>query len=166
MKRKAFIGIILFVFLASASLAEMDEWRLRIGVKAGDRYRDSHNFIGVARDASLFYDGKDLPEPPTSPSGLMLYFPHEDWAYQPGRYASDIRPPIAGVEIYEFAVEAGEYTTLTLFWPDIGTVPESYRFMLVDEEREVFVDMREAQEYAFDCRPGMKNRFRIVVEKR
>jgi hypothetical protein len=166
--KKITVGFTL-VLIMSMSLAstEGDEWRLRIGVKRIDeRYRDSHNYIGVSRDALVYYDKKDLPEPPTSPSGLSLYFPHWDWPLMPGKYATDIRPPIIGSENFEFVVEAGEQTQLTLFWPNMGEVPQEYRFLLIDEEREIFIDMRGVSEHTFSCRPEYKNRFRILVEHR
>lgn len=167
MKRIIIGFTVLLAFSMSLAFAEVDEWSLRIGVKRMDeRYRDSHNYIGASKDAFLYYDPKDLPEPPTSPSGLCLYFPHFDWSFMPGRYASDIRSPIMDSETYEFVVEAGEYTQLTLFWPNMGEVPQGYRFLLIDEEREVFIDMKGVAEYTFDCRPEHKNRFRIVVENR
>lgn len=167
MKRIIFGCTLLLVLSMSLAFAQVDEWSLRIGVKKTDeRYRDSHNYIGTSIDAMVYYDVKDLPEPPTSPSGLCLYFPHSDWSFMPGRYASDIRSPIMDRETFEFVVEAGEYTQLTLFWPNMSEVPQGYGFLLIDEEREIFIDMTIAGEYTFDCRPEHKNRFRIVVENR
>lgn len=164
--QKIFIGFALLIFSSAFLLAEIDEWRLRIGVKA-DRCQDTYNFIGVSKKASLYYDPKDLPEPPLPPEGLTLtlYFPHEDWIFLPGKYATDIRPPIRIVETYEFVVEASEYRTLTLFWPNIDNLPEEYKFVLVDREKNILVDMRKAREYAFDCHPGEKNRFKIICSK-
>ncbi len=167
MKRIIVGFTVLLVLSMSLAFAQVDEWSLRIGVKKmDDRYRDSHNYIGASRDAFVYYDAKDLPEPPTSPSGLSLYFPHSDWPLMPGRYASDIRSPVIGSETFEFVVEAGENTQLTLFWPNIGEVPQEYRFLLIDEEREIFIDMKGTGEYTFNCRPEHKNRFRILVENR
>ena len=166
--KKIIVGFFLLLVLSmSLAFAQVDEWSLRIGVKRVDeRYRDSFNYIGTSREAFVYYDVKDLPEPPTSPSGLCLYFPHSDWSFMPGRYASDIRSPILDRENFEFVVEAGEYTQLTLFWPNMGEVPQGFGFLLVDEEREIFIDMKGAAEYTFDCRPEHINRFRIVVGNR
>lgn len=165
MRINIFISFILCIFLTSLSFAEFDEWSIRIGVKT-DRYRDSYNFIGVSKVASLDYDVKDIPEPPPTPTGLCLYFPHYDWWSQPGKYATDFRPPIMNTETYEFVVESGENTKLTLFWSNIENVPEIYKLTLIDEQRATSMDMRKVREYTFDCNSGSKNVFRIVVEIR
>jgi len=165
MRVKIFVGFILLIFLGCLCFAEIDEWSIRIGVKI-DRYKDSYNFIGVAKVASLHYDAKDIPEPPPSPSGLCLYFPHDDWGFRPGKYTTDFRPPIPNNESYEFVVEASENTKLTLFWSNIEDVPEIYRLTLIDRERGISVDMRERTEYAFDYSPGYKNVFRVVIERK
>jgi len=167
MRDKTLIGLILLVFsLTLLSFGGTDEWELRIGVKAGEKYRDSYNFLGVSIDSSLYYDKKDIPEPPLSPSGLSLYFLHEDWGYRAGRYSTDFRQPILGREIYEFVVEGSEYTRLTLYWQDMWKVPRKYRVLLVDEKKDVSIDMRKVEEYSFASRPDIKKIFRIVVKKR
>lgn len=158
------IGFLLTLALFSYPSTGQDDWSLRIGVEKKDGfYRDSYNFIGISKDASFYYDAKDKLEPPTSPSGLCLYFPHSDWGVHSGRYASDKRPYLVDTETFEFVVEAGEYTQLKLFWQDIENVSENYQLMLVDEEREIFIDMRKISDYTFDSRPGYKNRFRVIV---
>lgn len=165
MRINIFIGFILSVFLLTLSSARLDEWSIRIGVRS-DRSRDSYNFMGVSREASLFYDEKDIPEPPPSLSGLCLYFPHYDWSFNPGRYATDIRNPIINAETYEFVVESGGNNKLILFWSDIVNAPGIYGFTLIDEGRGISIDMRELTEYAFDCSPGGKNMFRVLVKRR
>jgi hypothetical protein len=161
------VGFLLSLVLLSYSSAGQDDWTLRIGVRKTDGHcRDSYNFIGRSNNASLSYDEKDIPESPTSPSGLCLYFPHFDWGVHSGRYATDMRPCLVDNEAYEFVVESSEYTHLTLFWPNIGEVPHEYSFFLIDEEREIFTDMKSEAEYIFICRPEHKNRFRIVVKNR
>lgn len=165
MRIKIFIGFILSIFLGSLSFADINEWSIRIGVKT-DKYRDSYNFIGVSKMASLYYDEKDIPEPPISPSGLCLYFPHEDWWFRPGKYATDFRTPIINYESYEFVVEAGKNTKLTLFWSNIENVPKIYGLTLVDEERGISTDMREVTEYVSDYSAGSKKLFKVVVSRR
>ncbi len=158
------IGFLLTLPLFAYSSTGQNDWSVRIGVERKDgQYRDSYNFIGISKDASLYYDAKDKLEPPASPSGLCLYFPHSDWGVHSGRYAADKRPRLVDKETYEFVVEAGEYTQLKLFWQDIEDVPENYQLTLVDEEREIFIDMRKIKDYTFNCRPGYKNRFRVIV---
>lgn len=160
------IGFLFTLTLFSYSSTGQNDWSVRIGVEREDgQYRDSYNYIGISKDASLYYDAKDKLEPPTSPSGLCLYFPHSDWGVHSGRYATDKRQRLLDKETYEFVVEAGEYTQLKLFWQDIEDVPENYQLMLVDEEREIFIDMRKIKDYTFNCRPGYKNRFRVIVTR-
>lgn len=161
----AFVGFLLSLSILSFSFTGTNDWSFRIGVKDADDYQDSFNFIGTSEDSSLFYDSKDWLEPPSSPLGpsLCLYFPHYDWPYQAGRYASDVRPPISTNEIFEFVVEASENKELTLFWLNVEEVPEFYKLVLMDEERDIFIDMREVSKYCFVCHPGLKNIFRIMV---
>jgi len=165
MRTYIFMGFILSIFLLTLSSAELDEWSIRIGVK-GDRSRDSYNFMGVSEEASLFYDEKDIPEPPPSPSGLCLYFSHYDWSFNPGKYATDIRSPIINAETYEFVVEAGKNNKLTLFWSNMVNAPKIYKFTLIDEKRGISINMNELNEYTFDCSPECKNMFRVLVERR
>ncbi|MFP4083259.1 MAG: hypothetical protein ACLFVG_10995 [Candidatus Aminicenantes bacterium] len=160
------MGFVLFVFLwNSFAGTDFGEWSVRIGVKS-DNYRDSYNFFGVSRESSLFYDKKDIPEPPPSPTGLCLYFPHLDWPLNPGRYAADFRSPVVNKEEYKFVVESGKNNRLTLFWLDLENAPKIYRYRLVDEEKSLTVDMSELSEYTYDCSPGKKRSFRIIVERR
>lgn len=165
MKRIAFSGLILLIFSVSLSSTNFIDWRIKIGVKT-DKYRDSYNYIGVSKISSLFYDEKDIPEPPAPPTGLCLYFPHFDWALNPGRYATDFRPPIVNAEYYEFVVEAGEINEITLFWSDmVVDAPKKYTFTLIDKERGILVNMREFTQYALGCNSGDKINFMILVKK-
>jgi len=165
MRKKIYVGCIVFFVLLSLGFTEVDEWSIRIGVRT-DRNRDSYNFIGTSKIASLFYDEKDIPEPPPSPNGLCLYFPHYDWPFNPGRYASDFRPPFISGETYEFVVEAIEEKRLTLFWSSIAEAPKKFDFTLIDSERDISVDMSKLTEYSFSCEPGYKNIFRVVIKRR
>ena len=163
MRIKRLIPLIVFVCLGTVSLPRIYDWSMRIGVKSGSSW-DSYNYLGVARGASLYFDVKDLPEPPPSASGLRLYFPHGDWTFRPGRYATDIRPPIAEREVYDFVVEAGPGDEVTLFW-SAEEVPRVYELTLIDRERRTSIDMRSAGEYVFECRSGGKVGFQVVVER-
>lgn len=165
MKKIVLSGFVLSVLLMTLSSANFVEWDIKIGVKT-DKYRDSYNFIGVSKTSSLFYDGKDIMEPPVSPTGLCLYFPHFDWSLNPGRYATDYRPPFMNAESYDFIVEAGNNTRITLFWSDMANAPEIYRFTLLVKDRDLALDMRESNQYALDCNPGDKMNFRILVSSK
>lgn len=165
MNKKILLGVFIGIILVSLCSADLGNWSIRLGVQ-GERYKDSYNFFGAVNGASILYDDKDLPEPPESPSGLSLYFAHEDWGYQSGRYSSDFRPPLGGPEMFEFVVESKHEAELTLFWMEEEPVPEMYRITLIDEAAGTTVDMREVGAYAFRCTPGAKNVFRILVEYR
>lgn len=162
MRKQIVFGLILLMTLGTLSWARINDWRLRIGVKS-DTFRDSYNFLGVSREASLYFDAKDLLEPPPSPSGIRLYFPHEDWPVRPGKYATDYRPPILDVESYKFVVEAESGSELTLFW-SVEEVPRIYGVTLLDTEKGIAINMRENTEYIFDISPKGKTEFRVVVE--
>jgi len=164
MRKKIVITSVLFLAAGLLSWGKINDWSLRIGVQS-ETARDSYNFLGVAEEASVYYDAKDLLEPPPSPSGLRLYFPHEDWPVQPGKYATDFRPQILDVESYEFIIEAKEEGELILFW-SVEEVPRVYEVSLLDIEEGIAVDMREKSEYIFDISAGGKKEFRVVVERK
>lgn len=162
MRKIVFAGFILAVFLVNLISADFDEWQIKIGVKT-EKYRDSYNFIGVSKSSSFFYDEKDILEPPASPTGLWLYIPHFDWSFNPGRYATDYRPPFMNEESYDFIIETGNNTRITLFWSGTENVPKMYRFKLINKDRGISIDMRESTEYSLDCSPGGKIKFVILV---
>lgn len=162
-KTKNILIVLLAGFLIdSFASADIGNWSFRIGVQ-GERYKDTYNFFGAAPGASFLYDTKDLPEPPESPSGLSLYFAHEDWGYRPGRYSSDFRPPHTVPEMYEFVVESKHGGDLTLFWMEEEPLPDMYRLTLVDTGTGTAVDMQETGAYSFTCTPGIKTVFRVII---
>lgn len=163
MRKIVFAGFILAVFLVNLVSADFDEWQIKIGVKT-EKYRDSYNFIGVSKSASFFYDEKDILEPPASPTGLWLYIPHFDWSFNPGRYATDYRPPFMNEESYDFVVEAGNNTRITLFWSGMADVPEKYKYVLRIKDSGLSLDMREWNQHTIECNPGDKMSFRIQVK--
>ncbi len=165
MKKIVCIGFILPVLLVTLSSADFIDWNIKIGAMT-DRYRDTYNFIGVSKTSSLFYDEKDILEPPPAPEGLSLYFPHFDWSLNPGRYAADYRPPIMDIESYEFVIEAGESTRIILFWSDIASAPEIYMFTLIDKDRNHAINMKASNQYTLDCNPGDKLNFKILVRSK
>jgi len=163
MKKIMLAGFVLSVILLTLSAADSNEWEIKIGVRT-EKYRDSYNFIGVSKSSSLFYDGKDILEPPASPAGLCLYIPHLDWSFNPGRYATDYRPPFMNAESYDFIVETGNSTRITLFWSGMANTPEMCRFMLLGKDSGLALDMKESNQYTLDCNPGDKMSFRIQVK--
>ncbi len=162
MKKKIIIGSIILIITGTFSWARINDWRLRIGVKS-DTARDSYNFLGVSKEASLYFDSKDILEPPPSPSGLCLYFPHQDWPDHQGRYATDFRPPVLDVECFDVVVEAESGPEFTLFW-SLEKVPPMYAVTLMVSGKDVTIDMRETTEYVFDTGPEGKAEFQVLVE--
>lgn len=162
MRKRIVIALVLFLAVGLLSWARINDWRLRIGVKS-ETARDSYNFLGVSDEASLYFDPKDILEPPPSPSGLCLYFPHQDWPDQPGRYATDFRPPVLDVETFDIVVEAEGGSELTLFW-SLEKVPPLYAVTLTEAGKGAAVDMRKTREYVFNVGSDGKTEFQITVE--
>ncbi len=143
-----------------------DDWRLRIGVRAGE-LQDPENYLGMGASASAAYDvGRDVPEPPPAVGGLSAYFPHEDWGPRSGRYTQDLRN---GAAAWDLQVEcAAANTTVELTWPQINsTVPRRWELTLTDLDGGKTVAMRTSHGYRYDSgTQGGTRRFKIVAEPR
>jgi hypothetical protein len=144
-------------------------WVVGIDAHCGDRI-DLGNALGVRDGASEAWDRHDRTDPPPAPGGAFsLYFPHGQWARNPGLYAVDMRPMRAGVEEPGRAGAAGEHAEDGWAWefdvakgfsgkrPDeielrfagLERVPGEIRLQLRDRELDLIVDPRDSNSYRF-----------------
>lgn len=130
------------------------DWRLQISAR-NSRGIDSHNFIGLMRDANVA-DQNRIPKPPQAPNAAIevaIIAPH---ASLPTRSAQVIG---SGNGRQEFRVEvrsevAGE---VTLTWPNLPSIPRNARVRLIDPATNERRDLRATSGYTFTMsEPGTR----------
>jgi YD repeat-containing protein len=135
------------------------DWRMQIQV-ASQGYEDVHNYLGVAPEAALEWDANDgYTIPQDDDSKLSLYFPHNTWEQNPGRYSSDIRNnreqagAVTG-HVWHFDVEKSFSTApagdeVELRFSGLDVVPTAYAILFVDHELSRVADLRQEESYTF-----------------
>lgn len=134
---------------------------------------DKFNLIGTMSKASNTFDGDDMPEPNVLPDGpyLSLYFPHDDWQSNPGRYADDIRAlnkTDGSSESWPFNVETSETgQTVTLQWDNTALPIDKYTFTLVNLDTGERINMAERNTYTYTATGSdvSQSHFKIEVVK-
>ncbi|MCF7809520.1 T9SS type A sorting domain-containing protein [bacterium] len=150
---------------------DYDDWALELPVKSVDEeYRDVYNKAGIKASAVECYDAYDAFEfTPMNDEYVHLYFPHQDWDFQPASYSYDYRSPdFDGAKVWEFTVKVVNLPNreFVLRWDNIGDIHYHYFFRLEDADGNRICDMRETEEFTF--RSGDANNqelnYRLVVE--
>jgi hypothetical protein len=105
-----------------------------------------------------------VPEPPAPFAGVSLYFPHDDWGDQAGRYAQDLRRP-GESQRFPFTVscQAADAQVLVT-WPEANTVvPRAWDLVLEDVDSSKTVGMRTQSGYRYTNGPAGALRHFVVV---
>lgn len=133
-------------------------WVVGIDAHCGDRI-DLGSALGVRDGASEAWDRHDRTDPPPAPGGAFsLYFPHGQWARNPGLYAVDMRPMRAGELAedgwaWEFDVAKGfsgkRPDEIELRFAGLERVPGEIRLQLRDRELDLIIDLRDSDSYRF-----------------
>jgi len=132
-----------------------EEWYLSIFAQQNGN-ADLISQLGVHPDATSEFDALfDSPEPPPSPSAsyVSTYFEHSNWNEVLGsRYNRDIRSPVYmnDQEGWQISLHAapGE---VELSWAyDTEEIPEAIRFLLIDIDHNVTIDMNDQTSYLFE----------------
>ncbi|MCG8608240.1 ASPIC/UnbV domain-containing protein, partial [bacterium] len=110
--------------------------------------RDIDNLAGVATGSSTGWDRLDLPEPLVVGDYLTVNFPRPEWGKISKKFCSDIRPPLANGEIWEFEVKTNIRDEVKLTFEGIETVPQEYEVWLVDEAVNVSKSLRKSNIYS------------------
>ncbi len=128
-----------------------DGWLLPLEVSAAGCV-DASTYLGQAASATVGYDpGQDLGKPPAMDFGPYVYAAFE---HDPGsNYAVDIQPE--GPQTWTLAVHTNMMQTpVTLRWPDMTSVPDDVRLVLVDKAADRRLYMRTASGYQYTaCQP-------------
>jgi hypothetical protein len=135
-------------------------WRLRLSVSAAG-VEDRCNWLGVSSVASGGWDPEDRSEPPAAPGPwIRLFFPHPEWARNPGLYAADIRgildrssspdTELAAVVVWDFDLaksitEVGSEDEVIVSFSGVESVPQDVGLLVVDRSRGQVVDIRKGK---------------------
>jgi hypothetical protein len=122
----------------------LDGWVLRMVAEA-EGARDTDNFLGVSSNADQL---SGMVSPPRPDADLDLYFVRP--AADGGRLATDFVPPEAESE-WEILVRcARPGATVRLSWPDLTTLPDDCRPILVDEQSGRAIYLRTTTGYTYE----------------
>jgi hypothetical protein len=121
-------------------------WTVQLEASAKD-LRDGYNFIGVTRSATE--SSKSLvPKPPQPAPYVTLGLSHPDG--KGALYAKDLQVA-GGVKTWDVVVNSDQPNTdITLRWPNINTLPKTYRLTLKDTATGQEIDLRNQASYVFN----------------
>lgn len=126
-------------------------WLVPLVVSSGGA-RDASTWIGCAPAATDGFDaGLDLLKPPPPGMDSIVYAASGDT----GAMAVDLRPAAADTA-WSLTVMAPAGQQVRVDWPDLSTVPNDVRPVLVDPATGEQVYMRTAQGYEFTAREGAR----------
>lgn len=148
------------------------EWNLRIEAESASG-RDSDNYAAMVRGAEEEFDPMDSGEPPIVRPYVTVYFPHDGWSRNAGRYARDTRSaemaaPEEGrapEKEWRFVVETSEAgEKITLRTPDADKLPTNYDVTIRDTVTGTEFDPRKTAEYSF-VDSGVPREFTLKAKK-
>jgi hypothetical protein len=114
---------------------------------------DASTWIGRAPAATAGFDaGMDMLKPPPADQAGMVYAASSG---QIGAQAVDVRSA-NGETAWTLNVQGPAGETVALRWPDLSTVPEDVRPVLVDPSADREIYMRTAQSYEFTARDSSR----------
>jgi thermitase len=122
----------------------LDGWSLQIVAEAGG-VADTDNFIGVSSNAAAF---SGIVSPPRPDADLDLFFVRP-WA-DGARLATDFVEPGAEKEWTIRVAAALPGATVRLSWPDLTTLPNDCRPILVDEQTGKVIYLRTSTGYSYE----------------
>ena len=132
-----------------AGWGDPERWRLLFTLENGAA-KDSYHALGVDPEARDHYDALERHDPPGLDGLPNLYFLHDGWPAQRGRYATDLREPFKEGSVWEFyarSSEAGDLSwTISNGWPaGFVALLETPGGRLVDLLAENRVTLTEAE---------------------
>jgi photosystem II stability/assembly factor-like uncharacterized protein len=153
-----------------------DNFLIKISA-TGASSSDPDNFVGLAAESANRFDGEDIFEPPAAFGKYYtsLYFPHDNWPKNAGRYARDFRPisgvdsecetkPASGIcKVWDFNVASNESgTRMTISWGALSAYAGTYEVTLTDLSTGAQTDMTAAAGYSYTTN-GAARSFRLTA---
>ncbi len=136
-------------------------WKVGIALTTG-KWEDTSARIGYAEDAKKDLDRFDYRKPRAVGAIPSVSFLRPEWDETFPVFASDIRPRIDGMEVWDFQVYAPYQNRSILSFPGLEDVPDDYAVYLIDRTRMVSVDLRQEATYAFFTAPDVSE-FELVI---
>ncbi len=121
-------------------------WTVQLEASGNDLH-DGYNFIGVTRSA--VDSARSLaPKPPHPSPYITLGMTRKDG--KGAVYAQDLQVA-GGVKTWDVVVMTDQPNTdITLRWPNISTLPKSYRLTMLDKATGQEIDLRHQAAYQFN----------------
>ena len=114
------------------SAENLPDWILSLGVSAGNA-SDSYNYLGISDDAEKEWDSFDHMEPYPVGDYVSLYFPHPEWKFDPGNYATDFKPFTDESFCWDFDVKTNiKDEVIKVSLKDEGNVPAGFGMEITD----------------------------------
>ncbi len=132
--------------LPARSKAPMDGWRIDVVATCG-RFRDETASLGVSRNALKGIDPYEQHKPRRFAAIPDVYFDKRDWDGEFNEFATDIRPPVEEMEIWQMNVRSEERKPVELEFIAVEAVPGDLAVYLMDEAAGRAMDLRKGATY-------------------
>jgi hypothetical protein len=136
-------------------------WSVRINLTAGT-YVDRVAILGVFPQAHPGRDSLDGHRPMGFDGIPLVVFDRPDWDPVSSAFGSDYRPPINGMEKWEFDVRSKMRVPVRLDFDGIASVPTEFAAYLIDGDRARSVDLKAGAVYSFTPATDV-SRFSLIV---
>ena len=122
-------------------------WKLQL-IASAKTLTDSHNAVGMSTRATTGEDRTKTPKPPMMAPYVALGIARPNSSA--GIYMQDLEP-LGGQRTWKLIVDTDQANTdIVVSWPNIQSVPRTYRLMLVDAVTGQTVDMKHQSSYTFN----------------
>ncbi|HOO55464.1 MAG TPA: hypothetical protein PLN69_01495 [bacterium] len=142
------------------------DWKMQLSAFTDDS-KDTDNFAAALRTAADDYDPSDSSEPPTVEPYVSLYFENEEYGRNAGKLSKDTRSALSKNQskTWNFVVEVSDPgKAVTVQIPNADTLPDNYRFRVIDEKTGAEFDPKQQQEYVFTADSSAR-RFALSSQK-
>ncbi len=136
-------------------------WEGRIEVSSGKSVDASTRF-GTSTQAGAGLDKFDYRKPRAFGNAATAYFERPDWDRNYSIFASDIRPEIEEMEVWDFKVAAPKQNSVILSLTGLSDIPEKFEVYLIDKTRQRFQDLKENEIYNYVSTPEISE-FEIMI---
>ncbi len=142
--------------LSKPTIAQRDgEWKVDMTFEAAGIVDNSMSF-GALQDATPGHDRYEYRKPRGFGDIPSIVFRRPEWDREYSGFATDFRPPVEQLEVWEMEVSAPFRETLKLTFDGIAQVPAHLNVFLIDEQQAKYVDLRAESVYRFGLPTGSK----------
>jgi photosystem II stability/assembly factor-like uncharacterized protein len=132
--------------LQKLSKSRMDGWRIDVVATCG-KFRDETASLGVSSNALKGFDSYEQHKPRRFAAIPDVYFDRHDWDGEFNEFATDIRPPVGEMEVWQINVRSEERKPVDLEFFGVDAVPGNLAVYLLDETGGRAMDLRKGATY-------------------